>query len=307
MRILVIGGSGFMGSHIVDALLRNHHEVSVYDLHPEQFRRTPAGASLVIGDFGNAGALDELIATGFDVVIHSVSTTTPKTSNESPVFDVQSNVIGTLHLLDICVARKVGRLVFMSSGGTVYGDIGNLHAVDELHLPRPMCSYAVAKLTIEHYLDFYKQQRGLDYVVLRVSNPYGERQNPLLSLGALTVFLHRAIKRQAIEVWGDGSITRDFIYVGDVADAVQLAATLPISGTFNVGSGMGLSLRDILEQIRQVTGLDPEVRWLPSRPFDVPRVVLDSSKFRNATGWRSRTQLADGMRATAEWLRHADI
>jgi UDP-glucose 4-epimerase len=243
MKILVLGGSGFLGSHIVDKFLIEKHDVSVYDLYPERFRRSPRGIKFHTGDFGNVGALGELIATGFDAVIHCVSTTTPKSSNESPEFDIQSNVIGTLNLLDICVRHKIGKLVFLSSGGTVYGDIGSLDMVDESHSVRPMCSYGVSKLSIEHYLDVYRHLRGLDYVALRLSNPYGERQSPLRALGALTVFLHRTLKKQNVEVWGDGSVTRDFIYVGDVANAVYLATINPISGVYNVGSGVGLSLR----------------------------------------------------------------
>jgi UDP-glucose 4-epimerase len=307
MRILVLGGSGFLGSHIVDKFLAEKHEVAVYDLYPERFRRSPAGIKFHTGDFGNVGALDELIATGFDAVIHCVSTTTPKSSNESPEFDIQSNVIGTLYLLDICVKHNVGKLVFLSSGGTIYGDIGNKDMVDETHAVRPMCSYGVSKLTIEHYLDVYRHLRGLDYVALRLSNPYGERQSPLRALGALTVFLHRTLNRQNVEVWGDGGVTRDFIYVGDVANAVYLATVNPISGIYNVGTGAGLSLRDILAQIAHVVGREPEVTWLASRSFDVPRIVLDAAKLKKVTQWNCVTSLDDGVAITADWLRNTDI
>jgi UDP-glucose 4-epimerase len=307
MKILVLGGSGFLGSHIVDCFLRNRHEVAVFDLYPERFRRSPNGIQFFTGDFGNVGALDELIAGGFDAVIHCVSTTTPKSSNESPEFDIQSNVIGTLHLLDVCVRHKVGKLVFLSSGGTVYGDIGKLDLVDESHPVRPMCSYGVSKLSIEHYLDVYRQLRGLNYVSLRLSNPYGERQSPHRALGALTVFLHRTLKRQTVEVWGDGAVTRDFIYVGDVANAVYLATISPISGVFNVGTGTGLSLRDILSQISKVVGIEPSVSWLASRSFDVPRIVLDSTKLMDATNWKCGTSLHEGIAITAEWLRKTDF
>jgi UDP-glucose 4-epimerase len=307
MRILVLGGSGFLGSHIVDKFLAERHDVAVYDLYPERFRRSPAGIKFYTGDFGNVGALDELIATGFDAVIHCVSTTTPKSSNESPEFDIQSNVIGTLYLLDICVKHKVGKLVFLSSGGTVYGDIGNLELVDESHAVRPMCSYGVSKLTIEHYLDVYKHLRGLDYVALRLANPFGERQSPLRALGALTVFLHRTLKRQGIEIWGDGAVTRDFIYVGDVADAVYLATVKPISGVYNVGTGTGLSLREILAHIQIAIGVEPSVTWLPSRSFDVPRIVLDATKLKCATHWSCATSFQDGVGITADWLRNTDI
>jgi UDP-glucose 4-epimerase len=307
MRILVLGGSGFLGSHIVDKFLAERHDVVVYDLYPERFRRSPAGITFYTGDFGNVGALDELIATGFDAVIHCVSTTTPKSSNESPEFDIQSNVIGTLYLLDLCVKHKVGKLVFMSSGGTVYGDIGDKAMVDETHAVRPMCSYGVSKLTIEHYLDVYKHLRGLEYVALRLANPFGERQSPLRALGALTVFLHRTLKHQGIEIWGDGSVTRDFIYVGDVANAVYLATVNQVSGIFNVGSGTGLTLHDIIENIRVAAGIKPEISWLPSRSFDVPRIVLDAKKLVGATGWRCATSLQDGISLTKDWLRDTDI
>lgn len=307
MKVLVLGGSGFLGSHIVDKFLAEHHEVSVYDLYPERFRRSPSGIKFYTGDFGNVGALDELIATGFDAVIHCVSTTTPKSSNESPEFDIQSNVIGTLYLLDICVKHKVGKLVFMSSGGTVYGDIGDVDVVDESHAVRPMCSYGVSKLTIEHYLDVYRHLRGLNYVALRLSNPYGERQSPLRALGALTVFLHRTLKRQNIEIWGDGGVTRDFIYVGDVANAVYLATINSVSGVFNVGTGTGLSLREILVEIGRAIGREPTVDWLPSRSFDVPRIVLDATKLKNATDWNCVTPLQEGVAITADWLKSTDI
>jgi UDP-glucose 4-epimerase len=307
MRVLVLGGSGFLGSHIVDKFLAEKHDVVVYDLYPERFRRSPSGITFVTGDFGNVGALDELIATKFDAVIHCVSTTTPKSSNESPEFDIQSNVIGTLYLLDICVKHNVRKIVFMSSGGTIYGNIGDIDMVDESHSVRPMCSYGVSKLTIEHYLDVYRHLRGLDYVALRLSNPYGERQSPLRALGALTVFLHRTLKRQNVEVWGDGGVTRDFIYVGDVATAVYLATVNPVSGVYNVGTGTGLSLRDILQHITDVVGREPTVQWLASRSFDVPRIVLDASKLRNATDWRVLTSLEDGVAITADWLRSSDI
>jgi UDP-glucose 4-epimerase len=307
MRILVLGGSGFLGSHIVDKFLAEKHDVCVYDLYPERFRRSPKGIRFHTGDFGNVGALDELISTGFDAVIHCVSTTTPKSSNESPEFDIQSNVIGTLYLLDICVKHKVGKLVFLSSGGTVYGDIGELELVDESHAVKPMCSYGVSKLTIEHYLDVYKHLRGLDYVALRLSNPFGERQSPLRALGALTVFLHRTLKGQSVEVWGDGAVTRDYIYVGDVANAVYLATVHPISGIYNVGTGTGLSLRDILSRIEDVVGVAPAVTWLPSRAFDVPRIVLDATRLRTDTDWECLTSLQDGIEITTDWLRQTDI
>jgi UDP-glucose 4-epimerase len=307
MRVLILGGSGFLGSHIVDKFLDENCDVCVYDLSKERFRRTPPRVHFFNGDLGNVGALDELLATGFDAVLHCVSTTTPKTSNESPEFDILSNVVATVHLLDLCIRHKVGKFVFLSSGGTVYGDIGSASAVDENHPVQPISSYGVSKLTIEHYLHVYHRIHGLSFVSLRIANPYGERQNPHVALGALTVFLHRTLKHQTIEVWGDGSVTRDFIYAADVANAVYLGTVLPVEGIFNVGSGSGLSIRDLLREISVAVSLEPKVVWLKARPYDVPRIVLDSKKLQLAAGWSCTTSLRAGISATADWLQTTEF
>jgi UDP-glucose 4-epimerase len=307
MRVLVLGGSGFLGSHIVDRFILEKHDVTVYDLYTERYRRTPASVHFVTGDFGNVGALDEVISSGFDAVIHCVSTTTPKSSNESPEFDIQSNVIGTVKLLDICVRHGIGKLIFLSSGGTVYGDIGDSPSIDESHRVRPICSYGVSKLSIEHYLSVYQHLHGLNYVSLRLSNPYGERQNPHRALGALTVFLHRALNHQTIEIWGDGTVTRDYIYAGDVANAVYLATIRPLKGVYNVGTGRGTSLRELLAEISKAVDIEPNVVWLKRRPFDVPRVVLNCTKLQQAADWNVTTGIAEGIGITSSWLRRTDI
>lgn len=306
MRVLVLGGSGFLGSHIVDRFLAEKHEVSVYDLYPERYRRTPAGVEFITGDFGNVGALDEVIATGYDAIIHCVSTTTPKSSSESTEFDIQSNVIGTVKLMDICVRRRTGKLVFLSSGGTVYGDVGDAGSVSESHGASPICSYGVSKLSIERYLSVYQHLHGLNYVSLRLSNPYGERQSPHRALGALSVFLYRTLTRQPIEIWGDGSVTRDFIYAGDVAGAVYQSTMRPLTGIFNVGTGVGTSLRELVAEIAQAVGIEPKIVWLKSRPYDAPRIVLDCAKLRGAAEWKHATGMAEGISTTAEWLKSAE-
>jgi UDP-glucose 4-epimerase len=307
MRILILGGSGFLGSHVADRFLAEGHDVVVYDRSTERFRRPSALLHHVSGDLQNSGALEEVVATGFDAVLHFISTTTPKSSNESPEFDIQSNVIASVNLLDICVRHKVGKFVFLSSGGTVYGNVGEADRVDETHPVRPICSYGISKLSIEHYLNLYEYLYGLNSVTLRIANPYGERQSPHASLGALTVFLHRTLRGQTIEIWGDGRVTRDFIYAGDVADAVYLATISPISGVFNVGSGRGYSLRELVREISSSVGIEPKIVWLKARAFDVPKVVLDSSKLNRATGWACKTSLAQGIALTADWLKSANF
>jgi len=203
--------------------------------------------------------------------------------------------------------HNVGKLIFLSSGGTVYGDIGDSLSIDESQRVRPICSYGVSKLSIEHYLSVYQHLHGLNYVALRLSNPYGERQDPHRALGAVTVFLHRTLREETIEVWGDGGVTRDFIYAGDVANAVYLTTAKPVKGIFNVGTGVGTSLRDLLADISKAVSTEPKVVWLKGRPFDVPRVVLDCTKLQQATGWKCTTGLSEGIQATAVWLRKLDV
>lgn len=306
MRVLILGGSGFLGSHVVDQFLLGGHDVSVYDLSTERYRNKPESIAYFQGDLSSSGILEQVISTGFDAVLHFVSTTTPKTSNASPEFDIQSNLIGTIGLLNICVRHGVKKVVFLSSGGTVYGDIGNAATVDENHAVQPLCSYGVCKHSIEQYLRVYKHLHGLDFVSLRISNPYGERQNPLQSLGAVTVFLHRALTNQPIEIWGDGSVVRDFIYAGDVSNAVYLSTINPVSGVYNVGSGIGRSLLELVDAVSATLGISPKVDWYPGRPYDVPRIVLNASKLQNVTGWSCKQNFLEGLTKTANWLRTLD-
>ncbi len=303
VRVLILGGSGFIGSHVVDRFVGEGARVTVFDRDLERYRPTKMGVQFIYGDLGNHGAVEEVVGAGYDAVIHLVSTTTPRSSNESPEFDIQTNVIGTVNLLNSCVKHQIGKFVFMSSGGTIYGDIGNAATVDELHSTKPISSYGISKLSIENYLHMYAHLYKLNYVALRLSNPYGERQDPKNSLGALTIFLNKIISGQTIEVWGDGSVTRDLIYAGDVAEAIYRATVSPVNGVFNVGSGEGLSIKELLNALHEVTDIAPKVIWLAGRPFDVPRIVLDSSKLRKAVDWQPSVSLHDGIERTADWLR----
>ncbi len=175
--------------------------------------------------------------------------------------------------------------------------------VDELHATQPICSYGATKLSIEHFLHVYRHLHGLEFVSLRISNPYGERQNPQLALGAATVFLHRALAQQPIEVWGNGSVVRDFIHARDVANAVYLATKENVTGVYNVGSGVGVSISELLQEISTILDMELHIRWLDGRPYDVPRIVLDSSKLKATCGWDCKHNLRDGLTRTADWLR----
>lgn len=302
MRCLVVGGNGFMGAHLVDRLLKEGHRVRVYDRSPNRFRSLPGGAEYVEGDLGNHGLVREALED-VEVVYHLVSTTLPKTSNDDPIYDVRSNLVDTLQLLDLCVERGVRKVVFASSGGTVYGP-PETTPITEAHPTEPISSYGIVKLAVEKYLGLYRHLHGLEYSALRISNPYGPLQDPLGQQGAAIVFLYRLYTGQPISVWGDGGVVRDYVYVSDVAEALEAAAFHDGgAGVLNLGSGSGTSVNELLLTIAEVTGEQPRVEYLPSRTMDVPASVLDVNRARENLGWEPRVELSEGIATTWDWVR----
>jgi UDP-glucose 4-epimerase len=306
MKCLVLGGGGFIGSHVVDALLERGHRVRVFERPRVPQYRPCDGETLewLEGDFQNSAVVSEAVR-GVDAIVHLVSTTLPKTSNDDPEFDVQSNVIGTLRLLRLAVESGVRKVVFISSGGTVYG-VPVAIPIPETHPTEPRVSYAIGKLAVEKFLAVFQQQHGLDYAVLRVANPYGPRQRVDIAQGAVAVFLDAALSQRSVDIWGDGSVVRDYVHITDVARAFVLA--LEYGGTeriFNIGSGQGHSLTDLLNVIERAVGHPVARRFLPARGIDVPSNVLDIARARCELGWAPQIGLDEGVARTVEWLRSA--
>jgi UDP-glucose 4-epimerase len=300
-RCLVLGGAGFIGSHLADALARAGHSVRTFDR--PQANSTPAGAyETVTGDFLDPRDVERALR-GSEVVFHLVSTTLPQTSNENPAQDLEANVLATLRVLELCRREGVRKVVFVSSGGTVYGVPSSL-PIAETHPTQPTCAYGVHKLAIEKYLHLEHVLHGLDYCVLRPSNLYGERQRPDFAFGAVTVFLHRALRGEPIRIWGDGSVVRDYVYVGDAVGAlVKAMAHEGEERVFNIGSGTGTSLNELVQLIESAIDGRVAVEYTAARAFDVPANVLDSSLAKRVLGWSAATPLASGIRKTCEWLR----
>jgi UDP-glucose 4-epimerase len=299
---LILGGNGFIGSHLVDRLLAEGINVRVFDKYKEYYREPLAGVEYCYADFGNRGLLAEALQD-IDTVFHLISTTLPKTSNDDPVFDITSNVVETLFLLEQCVHRKIKKIVFISSGGTVYG-IPKILPVPEDASTDPLCSYGICKLTIEKYLELYRHLYGLNYVIVRPSNAYGDRQKMSSIQGAIPVFLGKIAKGQLIEIWGDGEVVRDHIFVDDLVDAIYKAAILDTrSRIFNIGIGIGYSLNRIIAIIREITGIDPHVVYKEKRSFDVREIYLDITRSKNELLWQPATQLEAGIQRTWEFVR----
>lgn len=307
MKILIFGGGGFIGSAIADRLLRDGHSLRIFERpRVEPYRQFLSGESVewVTGDLMSNHDVGEAI-DGMDVILHLVSTTIPKTSNDDPIYDVQSNLVATLQMLNAMVERKVNRLVFISSGGTVYGPPEYL-PVDERHPTEPQVSYGITKLALEKYLLMYQHLHGIKTTILRVTNPYGQRQRVETAQGAIGVFLSRALKDQTVEIWGDGSVTRDYIYVADVADA--FAAAIAYEGpksVFNISSGKGVTLNDLLSRIETTLGTAVKKEYQPGRPYDVPISVLDNSLASKELDWSPKVSLEQGLKLTAEWMKRS--
>ena len=305
MNCLVLGGAGFIGSHIVEALVSRGHAVRVFDL-PNISTRNIEGCldrvEMAGGDFSNihdiSSALDDI-----EVVVHLVCTTLPGPSNENPVYDVESNVIGTLNLLDRAVQKGVRKVIFPSSGGTVYG-IPQTLPIPETHRTDPICSYGITKLAIEKYLALFNHLYGLDYVALRIGNPYGERQRIDSIQGVIGVFLGKMLLGETITVWGDGSVARDYLYRGDLVSAfVRVIESDTDSRVYNIAGGRAHTLTDILSMIRDVTGEEPQVRFTPARRLDVPVSCLDIRRAEEELGWTPATALGEGVEKTWQWMK----
>jgi UDP-glucose 4-epimerase len=306
MKCLVLGGGGFIGSHVVDALLAAGHRVRIFERPRVPPYRGFDGEAVewVEGDFQNAQRVREAVR-GMDAVFHLVSTTLPKGSNDDPEFDVQSNVIGTLRLLRFAVEAGVRRVIFISSGGTVYGN-PLVVPIPESHATEPRVSYGIGKLAVEKYLAVFEQMHGLHHVVLRVANPYGPRQRVDIAQGAVATFVNAALAGREVEIWGDGTAVRDYLHVEDVARAFLRA--LEYSGSeriFNVGSGRGASLLELLSLIEGAVGHPVARRHLEARAIDVPSNVLDITRAGRELSWRPAIALEQGVARTVAWARTA--
>ncbi len=308
MNYLVLGGAGFIGSHVVDALLAAGHQIRVLE-HPQSnldnLAPVRSQIDLCLGDFADTSKLPDLLATvldGVDLVIHLVSTVLPASSNLNPLYDIETNLKNTVILLEEAVKKGVKKVVFASSGGQVYGPVATL-PVTESSPTEPLSSYGIIKLSTEKYLKLFYHLHGLDYTILRIANPYGERQRISGSQGAVAVFLGHIRKRQPIEIWGDGSVARDYLYIADLVQAIMQACAVNCSvKLFNIGSGRPLSLNDLIAELIKVSGHSVSIVYKDARSCDSPVNFLDCQLARERLGWEPRVDLQTGLKQTWEWV-----
>ncbi|MCK8463992.1 NAD-dependent epimerase/dehydratase family protein [Aliiroseovarius sp. S1339] len=302
--VLVIGGSGFIGKNLVEQLLKDGAQVRSLDLGPSGIAHDRL--STWSGSFLQTELLNEVMM-GVECVYHLAATAMPREADLNPHRDCLDNVGGTLGVLDAALGAGVKRVVFSSSGGTVYGPTDSV-PIKEDQPTHPINAYGVSKLACEKYLRLYDGRMGkegpLSTVSLRIANPYGLHQNISKAQGALTTFCARAAADEPISIWGDGEVQRDFINVSDVARALIAAGMSDVSGLeINIGSGKGTSLNALIKEIEAVLGHPINCEYLPARSIDVKRNYLDISKAENLLNWRPEVKLQDGIRQLLDGFR----
>ena len=304
MEILITGGAGFIGSHILAQLQgRRDMDVVVFDnLSSGSKEHVPAGMELVEGDVCDEAAVDALFADHhFDAVVHLAAQTMVPFSVDHPVEDCQINLEGVLHVLEACRTHGTGHILF-SSSAAVYGD--NLHIpLKETERLVPTSPYGITKMTTEHYLRVYHELYGMDATVFRFANVYGERQGEKGEGGVVSIFCKLLSQRQGITVFGDGNQTRDFVYAGDIAQAIIRALPLKGCHTMNVSTGQETSINDLIRSFEKAVGYTVPVQYTAPRTGDILRSVLSNEALKRDLGFVPEMDLEEGIRRTYEWYR----
>lgn len=302
-QCLVLGGGGFIGTNLCRHLLKLGARVQGFG-RSRSFPEALEGVRWIAGDFADHAAVARAVE-GSELVFHLVGGSLPESSNLDPAADLAANVPSTLHLLDVCQRSKVRKIIFASSGGTVYGIPKGPGSVSETAPTDPIAAYGISKLAIEKYLALYHRLHGLDYTILRIANPFGPYQSGDRRQGVIAAFVQRALRGETLELWGNGEVVRDFVYVGDVVDAIARASLYEGEHRiFNVGQGEGRTINQVLADIERAVGGGSLAKvYKDPRPADVPVSVLDITLIRREMGWQPREDWLSGLRATIDWMR----
>ncbi len=305
MNILVTGGAGFIGSHVADAYLAEGHKVVVVDnLSTGRKSLIPEGAVFYETDIASQDIRQILADEKIDFINHHAAQTSVQESIENPKNDANSNIIGTLQLLQNAVSFKVARIVFASTGGAIYGELNQAPA-DETTPPSPFSPYAISKLCAEQYLDYFRTMHQMSNLVLRYSNVYGPRQNPLGEAGVVAIHCHRLVRKEPTIIFGDGEQTRDFISIRDVVTANLKALDGNITGVFNVGTGRETSINELTRSLIRLSEKETEIEYRPAKPGELKRSAIDPAKFCRL-GWSPAHSLEDGLLETYRYFENTN-
>jgi len=299
-RVTVLGAGGFLGTNLCIALRRKGAAVRAVgrrQLFPGVFK----GMEWVQGDIADPYILTAALE-GADLVFHLANATTPHSSNAEKIGDIEENLITTVRLLEVCRDIRPSRIVYISSGGTVYGIPKSL-PLSEQAPTDPISAYGITKLSAEKYFALFERLYGIDYRVLRLANPFGPFQLPHKNQGVVAAFVTHALRDEPIQIWGDGSVVRDFVFVDDAIDAMLAAAShFGEPRTFNIGSGYGRSLLDVIHAVEAACGKAISVQFNGGRIEDVPAVILDVSLARGELHWTANTEFEPAILRTVRWM-----
>jgi len=307
MRVLVTGGAGFIGSHIVDRLVDAGHQVAIVD-SMERGRRENIEGPLERGvrlhqiDIRDPGLPEVVAGERPEAILHLAAQIDVRVSVTDPVFDAQVNIAGSLNLLEAARAAGVRKVIVASSGGCIYGEPTKL-PVKETYRGLPESPYGISKRVLHDYLAFYRTVHGMDWTVLALANVFGPRQDPMGEAGVVSIFLGAMLGGREPVIYGDGKQTRDFVYVGDVADAFVRALGRGSHTVFNIGTGLETTVIELWESCARAVGHTGEMRFAPHRPGELERIALDWTRAQKRLGWKPSVTLDAGVAKTAEWVR----
>ncbi len=303
MKILVTGGAGFIGSNVADGLIGAGYEtVIVDDLSNGRKENIPEKAAFYKVDIRDKALEDVFKKEKPDIVIHNAAQLSVRVSVEEPLLDADINIMGGLNLIDICKRYGTRKIIFASSGGTVYGD-QKVFPADETHPLGPISPYGVAKLATEKYLYYYYKIYGLDYIALRYANIYGPRQDPHGEAGVVAIFSNKMLAGEAPLINGDGLQTRDYVYVGDVVKVNLAAVESAFAGPANIGTGKETDVVTLFNNLKDASGKDIEEKHGPAKTGEQRRSVLDNSLAKMELGWEPEVSIEEGLRLTYQWFK----
>jgi UDP-glucose 4-epimerase len=308
VKVLVTGGAGFIASHVVDLYVQRGHQVVVVDdLSTGRESNLNPAATFYQLDIRDPRLAEVFERERPEVVNHHAAQMDVRRSVADPLFDADVNIRGSIHLLECARQSGVRRVIYISTGGAVYGEPEYLPC-DEAHPVNPICPYGASKHTVEHYLFMYRQNYSLDYVVLRYPNVYGPRQNPHGEAGVVAIFTGQMLADHPVVINGDGAQLRDYVYVGDCSQAnLKVLESSEASGIFNLGSGLGTSVNDIFRALRRATNYRREAVHGPAKVGETRHIYLAADKARQALGWSPTVSLEDGLRLTVEYFKTAEL
>lgn len=306
-KIVILGAGGFIGKNLLNRLSYDiDNQILAVDRNQECLSKIIgercSNVRACVMDFNDVDSYEKML-DGQDFLFHLVSTTVPATSNKNIPEEFRENVMNTAHLLEVCVKKKVKKVIFMSSGGTVYGNEHVCPLKEDFSL-KPINSYGVQKMTIEALLYLYKYQFGLDYKVIRLSNPYGPYQQPNGIQGVVAAFVYRALHNQDIQIYGNGSVVRDYIYIDDAVNAIiNITFKQNPFDTYNVGSGIGISINQLIENIKEIIPTNSKVIYIDGRSIDVSVNYLNTDRYESVFGQINSNTLKEGIEKTALFLK----